>query len=195
MLQVSETSSKKFTALRLKALASVLLAALLQGCGSGGYSDLDEFMATTKSAAAQRGAVNPIPIFRPYEAFKYSATAMRAPFDVPIDVKELVRIGGPSSNVKPDENRSKEFLERFNLEGLEMVGSLEQRGRLWVLVDDKNGVVHRVTVGNYMGRNHGRIVEVSDTQVSVVEIVSSGEDSWIERPRTIKLREPDERDG
>lgn len=194
MLLVSEARQQNFNAAAIK-VAAVFLTALLSACGSGSYSDLDDFMASSKAEAAKRGAVDPIPIFRPYQAFKYSATAMRAPFDVPIDVKELVRIGGPSSDVKPDENRSKEFLERFNLEGLQMVGSLEQRGRLWVLIDDKNGIVHRVTVGNYLGRNHGRIVEVSDSQLSVVEIVSSGESSWIERPRTIKLRDPEERDG
>lgn len=169
---------------------------LLQACGSDEpYADLQTFMAQSKEEAASGGTIDPIPAFRPYQAFQYSATAMRAPFDVPIDVKELVRIGGPSSDVEPDENRSKEFLERFNLEGLIMVGSLEQRGLLWVLIDDQEGAVHRVTVGNFLGRNHGKIVEVSGSQVSVVEIVSSGENSWIERPRTIKLREADGADN
>ncbi|MFK8021917.1 MAG: pilus assembly protein PilP [Pseudomonadales bacterium] len=180
--------------LRVLALASVAL--MLQACGSDEtYSDLQQYMAESQEKAASRGSIDPIPAFRPYQAFQYSATAMRAPFDVPIDVKELVRIGGPSSDVKPDENRSKEYLERFNLEGLQMVGSLEQRGLLWILIDDQGGLVHRVTVGNYLGRNHGRIVEVSESQVSVVEIVSSGEDSWIERPRTLKLRETEDSDS
>ncbi len=174
-------------------IASVLL---LQACGGGEpYADLQTFMAESKEKAATKGSIDPIPAFRPYQAFQYSATAMRAPFDVPIDVKELVRIGGPRSDVEPDENRSKEFLERFNLEGLMMVGSLEQRGRLWVLIDDQEGAVHRVTVGNFLGRNHGKIVEVSESQLSVVEIVSSGENSWIERPRTIKLREAEDGDN
>ncbi|MEM8498205.1 MAG: pilus assembly protein PilP [Pseudomonadota bacterium] len=177
-------------------LGSVILLAVLQGCGSGGqYADLDNFMAQSKQEAATRGSIDPIPAFRPYQAFTYSATAMRAPFDIPVDVKELLSMNGPSSDVRPDENRTKEYLERFNLEGLQMVGSLEQRGQLWVLMDDQNGLVHRVTVGNFMGRNHGRIVEVSESQVSVIEIVSSGESSWIERPRTIKLREPEVDDG
>ncbi len=180
----------------IQTLAGLLVLSLLQACGSGGqYADLDNYMAQAKQEAATRGSIDPIPAFRPYQAFSYSATAMRAPFDIPIDVKELLSMNGPSSDVKPDENRTKEYLERFNLEGLQMVGSLEQRGQLWVLMDDQNGLVHRVTVGNYMGRNHGRIVEVSESQVSVIEIVSSGESTWIERPRTIKLREPEVDDG
>ena len=48
--------------------------------------------------------------------------------------------------------------------------------------------VHRVTLGNFLGRHHGKIVEMSDTYVAVIEIVSDGtEDGWVERPRTIKL--------
>jgi len=185
-----------FISRSIQIVFSLIALALLQACGSGGqYADLDNYMAQAKQEAATRGSIDPIPAFRPYQAFSYSATAMRAPFDVPVDVKELLSMNGPSSDVKPDENRTKEYLERYNLEGLQMVGSLEQRGQLWVLMDDQNGLVHRVTVGNFMGRNHGRIVEVSESQVSVIEIVSSGENSWIERPRTIKLREPVSDDG
>lgn len=176
--------------MRNTALITVALL-LLAACSSSEHADLDNFMAESKQKAAARGSIDPLPVFRPYQAFKYSATATRAPFDVPIDVKELVREGGPRSDVEPDEERSKEYLERFNLEGLQMVGTLRQRGQLWVLIDDGAGLVHRVTVGNYMGRNHGKIAEVSEAQVSVIEIVSSGAQSWIERPRTIKLREPD----
>ena len=173
-----------------KSLLAVTVALSLTACSSGaGHADLDDYMAQTKTDAATRSAIDPIPAFRPYTAFNYAATAFRAPFDVPIDVKELVRIGGPRSDVKPDPNRIKEYLEQFNLEGLDMVGSLKQKGQLWVLINDGNGGVHRVTTGNYLGRNHGRVVELSESQLSVVEIVSSGSDSWIERPRTLKLQE------
>ncbi len=178
--------------LRIRFALFVLLPSLglLQACGgSSEFGDIDNFMAQAKAKAAQRESIDPIPAFRPYQAFKYGATALRAPFDVPVDVKELVRIGGPRSDVTPDENRSKEYLEQFNFEALSMVGTIEQGGKLWVLIDDNSGLVHRVSRGNFMGRNHGKIVEVSESQVSVVEIVSSGSDSWIERPRTIKLRE------
>ncbi len=175
---------------RVKSLFAVAMALSLTACSGGtSHTDLDDFMAQTKTEAASRSAIDPIPAFRPYTAFNYAATAFRAPFDVPIDVKELVRIGGPRSDVKPDANRSKEYLEQFNFEALDMVGSLKQKGQLWVLINDGNGGVHRVTMGNYLGRNHGRVIEISESQLSVIEIVSSGSDSWVERPRTLKLQE------
>jgi len=40
-----------------------------------------------------------------------------------------------------------------------------------------------------MGRNHGRIVEISENQIELVEIVPTGDGSWMERPQTVMLRE------
>ena len=54
---------------------------------------------------------------------------------------------------------------------------------------DGEGGVHRVRVGNYLGKNHGKIVSATETSVEVIEIVPSGVGGWLERPRTIKLTE------
>jgi type IV pilus assembly protein PilP len=163
----------------------VFWAALLGGCG-GDFSDLDAYMAEVQARPA--GAIEPIPAFKPYQSFTYSAQSLRAPFDVPLSAKETATLQ-TGKVVKPDLLRAREFLERFNIEGLAMVGTLEQKGTLWVLIRDEEGGVHRVTTGNYLGRNHGKIVTVAATEVSVVEIVPNGVGGWIERPRTIKLTE------
>ena len=90
--------------------------------------------------------------------------------------------------IKPDENRAKEFLEQFTFDSLRMVGTLERGPDDWTLIKDPRGGVHRVKVGNFLGRNHGKVVDMTDTYVAVIEIVSDGtEDGWVERPRTIKL--------
>jgi type IV pilus assembly protein PilP len=69
-----------------------------------------------------------------------------------------------------------------------MVGTLERGAFNWALVKDPEGGIHRVKVGNYLGRNHGKIVELTDTYLAVVEIVTDGtRDGWVERPRTIEL--------
>ena len=83
----------------------------------------------------------------------------------------------------------KEQLESYNLESLSMVGTLEQKGTVWALIDDGQGAVHQVLTGNYMGRNHGKIIEVRHDSIAVMEIISNGKDSWIERPRTLKLKD------
>lgn len=170
-----------------RALIAAGCALALTGCG-GNYNDLDAFMAETKARPA--GVIQPTPTFKAYKSFTYSASGLRAPFERPIEVQDLVRLGA-DSNVKPDPDRPPEYLERFPLEALHMVGSLEIAGQLWALIQDGTGGVHRVRVGNYMGRNHGRVVELSSTDLTLVEIVPTGNEGWVERPRKLELRTKD----
>ena len=168
-------------------LASVLAAVvpMLTACGGGGFADLDAFMAEKR--ARPGGIIAPIPTFKAYEAFAYSATTLRSPFDRPIEVREITQLQAIST-IKPDNDRAKEFLEQFTFDSLRMVGSLERGGDEWTLIRDPEGGVHRVSVGNFLGRNHGKVVEMTDSYIAVVEIVSDGtEEGWVERPRTIEL--------
>ena len=171
---------------KLRSFVIVLMSgALLGGCGGSDFSDLDDFMAEKR--ARPGGIIAPIPTFKAYEAFAYSATTLRSPFDRPIEVREIAQLQAVAS-IKPDENRAKEFLEQFTFDSLRMVGSLERANTDWTLIKDPSGGVHRVKVGNFLGRHHGKIVDMTDTYVAVVEIVSDGSaDGWVERPRTIKL--------
>jgi type IV pilus assembly protein PilP len=158
---------------------------LLVACGGRDFADLDSFMAEKR--ARPGGIIAPIPTFKAYEAFAYSATTLRSPFDRPIEVREIAQLQAISS-IKPDDSRAKEFLEQFTFDSLRMVGTLERGQGNWTLITDPEGGVHRVAVGNFLGRSHGKIVEMTDTYVAVVEIVSDGtQDGWVERPRTIKL--------
>ena len=171
--------------LTLRRLALLLTPLLLSACGGKNFADLDAFMAEKR--ARPGGIIAPIPTFKAYEAFAYSATALRSPFDRPIEVRDIAQLQAVSA-VKPDDNRPKEFLEQFTFDSLSMVGTLERGGTEWSLIRDPDGGVHRVRRGNFLGRNHGKIVEMTDTYVAVVEIVSDGtQDGWVERPRTIEL--------
>ena len=165
--------------------AMLSMGVLLSACARQNFSDLDEFMASKRDRPG--GVIAPIPTFKAYEAFAYSATTLRSPFDRPVEVREIAQLQAISA-IKPDESRAKEFLEQFTFDSLSMVGTLERDGVSWTLIGDPQGGVHRVKVGNFLGRHHGKIVEMTDTYVAVVEIVSDGtKDGWVERPRTIKL--------
>lgn len=157
----------------------------LMACTSRDFSDLDRFMA--EKLARPGGIIDPIPTFKAYEAFAYSATRLRSPFDRPIEVRDIAQLQAISA-VKPDEARAKEFLEQYTFDSLAMVGSIDRAGESWALIKDPEGGIHRVQVGNFLGRNHGKIVEMAGNYLAVVEIVSDGtSDGWVERPRTIEL--------
>jgi type IV pilus assembly protein PilP len=159
--------------------------ALLVACGGSSFPDLDQYMAEAKAKPA--GHIPPVPTFNAYKSFTYAAAGLRSPFQVPIEVKEITRLQRVT-NVRPDANRNREFLEQFSFDALEMVGSMQMGGTLWGLVRDPEGSVHRVKVGNYLGKNHGRIVELTENHLAVIEIVANGPDEWVERPRKLALK-------
>lgn len=171
----------------LLVVAALLPLASLSGCSGGGdVSDLQAKMAEIK--ARPRGRIEPPPEFAPIASVSYSVHQMRSPFTPPVeDAGMEVPMG---RKVEPDFTRPREYLERFPLESLQMVGSIARPGgALEVLIRDPAGQVNRIRVGNHMGKNFGRVIEVSETSVGVMEIVPDGQDGWVERSRTIKLVE------
>ncbi|MBB4866059.1 type IV pilus assembly protein PilP [Pseudomonas nitritireducens] len=166
-------------------LGSVMLLAL-HGCGSGGdFADLQSYMDEVR--ARPKGSIEPLPKFQPYEPFTYSAAALRSPFQPPVKIDLAVKQKG-NRVVKPDDTRVKQFLEGFNIETFEMVGTLANEQGTFALVRGAGGV-HRVRVGDYLGRNDGKIVAISEGKIDVVEIVPDGEGGWLERPRSLTLKE------
>lgn len=159
---------------------------LLSGCGvSTDFDDLRRYMDEVR--AKPKGTIEPLPAFLPYEAFTYSAASLRHPFQPPMKI-DLAQQQKGSKDIQPDETRIRQFLEGFNIENFIMVGTLTNDAGNYALIRGGEGV-HRVKVGDYLGRNHGRIVEVSEAEVNVLEIVPDGEGGWLERPRSLTLKE------
>jgi len=149
------------------------------------FNDLQAFVTEVKGRPGE--AVEPVPEFVPYEGFIYSAASMRSPFEVPVTV-DAETAALMSQNVQPDFERERDLLEEHALSGLTMVGMLVSNNVYEALIEDALGVVHRVRAGNYLGRNHGRIDSISETQVNLIEIVPSGAGGWVERPQTLTLK-------
>lgn len=146
-------------------------------------SDLQTFIAQTKSAHV--GSVKPIPQFKPYESFSYSAAELRDPFVSTVDIEEDNAI--KTSLLNPDSTRPRQPLEVFPLDTLSMVGTLEQNSQQWGLIKDPQNIVHRVQVGHYMGQNEGRIIEINESAIHLVEIVPDGIGGYIERDASIAI--------
>lgn len=164
------------------------LSALMAACSGGQNDDLRQY--TEEVRARQNTRVEPLPEFKPYETFLYQAGELRSPFrpsagSAPEDI--LAERSG--SGVRPDSNRPREALEAFPLDTLRMVGTLDQGGQSWALVRANDGTIHRVQPGNYLGQNHGRIVNITEYEIELVEIVPDGLGGWIERQASLALSE------
>ncbi|MFC3152394.1 pilus assembly protein PilP [Litoribrevibacter euphylliae] len=149
-------------------------------------NDIKAYMADIKSKP--HGQIEPLPEFHAYEAFTYQANELRSPFSKPVVVEVMETTVKESINLFPDFDRTKEYLERFAITTLSMVGTLSrEQGFLWALISDENGDVHRVKVGNYLGQNHGQITDVTELGIQVLEIIPDGDGGWIQRPRAIQI--------
>ena len=162
-------------------LATVIIG--LVACGSDN-DDLDVYINDVK--ARPGGRIEPLPEITPYEGFTYIADAegLRSPFvpDTP-----QVSTSGAGGGIRPDSARSREFLEGFPLDTLGMVGTLYIGDTMYGLVQTSDGLIHRVVPGNYLGQNDGRISNIDESEIELVEIISDGIGGYIERDAAISL--------
>jgi len=162
----------------LRAGAVVLLAALA-GCTPS--ESPQQWVAREK---AKKGApLAPLPVIKTFEVFLYKDQDLRDPFGLSAEEQEQANSSGPH----PDQNRPREPLESFPLDGLKMSGTLGSAKSIEGLVRDPDGVVHRVRVGNYLGQNYGRVLAISEDRIDLVELVTNGAGGWMERQATISL--------
>ncbi|HLW73912.1 MAG TPA: pilus assembly protein PilP [Gammaproteobacteria bacterium] len=174
---------------RLGLLGAALCVFGLAGC-SDRLGDLRQYANDVK--ARKGGHIEPLPQIKPFETYTYADQDQRSPF-----VPQLESNFGNASALKgmsttglhPDFNRAHEYLEQFPLDGLKMMGTLTVNGTLYGLVKDSDNILHRVTVGNYMGQNYGKIVSITDSDIKLREIVPDGQGGWSERVTDVALSE------
>ena len=163
--------------------ARVICAALLASCVaagcSGGQSDLQKWIAETKKKPG--GRIQALPEIKPYESFVYSAGNLRSPFQ-----PASPSMGG-QAGLRPSARRNREFLEGFSLDTLKMVGTFKVGSSFYGLVQSKDGLVHKVQPGNYLGQNDGKVTEITQSKISLVEIIPDGLGGYIERPASLAL--------
>lgn len=157
---------------------------LISGCVRD-TSDLDGYIADVK--ARQSAPIEPIPEIKPFETFSYPTHALRDPF-APLDFSPQVETSR-SSGPRPDDARPREALEEYPLDTLRLMGTLQQKNNLWALIRDPSGTIHRVQTGNHMGKNHGRITQISEREVRLRELISDNAGGWIVREAALAARE------
>ena len=172
---------------RLRLLVAVMLvAAVTAGC-SGEQEELAQWMEQ------QRREVKPdVPPLSPPKKFNpqnYSALTGVEPFStqkLSVALKQEAR--QPNSLLSAEINRRREPLEAYPLDSMTMVGSVVRTGRPYALLKVDN-LLYQVKSGDYLGQNYGKITKISETGVSLREIVQDAAGEWIERTSALQLQE------
>jgi len=183
-----------FTAECMKRLALILgLSLILPACVSSNMNDLEREVEQIMSRPG--GRIEPIPAIKPYQAYSYQSGEedARDPFQLFYEKSKTdqskVAQELPPEMEREIKFRNREELESFELDSLRMVGTLEDAETQWGIIQDPDGTVHRVRVGNYMGRNIGKILNIYEDRIELREIVKNNEGRWEERPAAIALVE------
>jgi type IV pilus assembly protein PilP len=162
-----------------------LAAALtLAACGDDDLTGLEEFAARIK--AREPNPIDPIPESERPDAFLYEPDGRRDPFVPENPRADSLPVTAERGNAA-DPLRRKEELEQYALDSLTMVGTLQQGERIWALIAAPAGQLYRVSTGNYLGRNNGRITGVTEDGIELIELVSEGDNDWRERSAAISL--------
>jgi type IV pilus assembly protein PilP len=168
-----------------RAIALGLATLALAACGQS-MDDLEDYAREVKSRTTKN--IEPVPQPKPYEPYVYEAGDRRDPF-VPLlqSRDETLASAGGAGAVRPDIDRPKEPLEDFPLDSLRMVGTITMQKRAFALIKAPDAIVHRVSVGDHLGQNFGKITGISETEISLVEIIPDGFGGWTNRPATVAL--------
>ena len=161
------------------------LAVVAAGC-TPDMSDLEDYARDVKGRTSK--SIEPIPQPKPYEPFVYEAGDRRDPFLAILQSRDAALAGaGGAGAIKPDFDRPKEPLEEFPLDALRMVGTITMQQRAFALIRAPDAVVHRVSVGDHLGQNYGKITGISETEVVLMEIIPDGLGGYIQRPASVAL--------
>lgn len=163
---------------------------LLSGCGSSRDEDIRQWMADERNQT--RPSVNPISAPKQFKPEAYTNAALTEPFSKDKLTQALKRDSSQAvangALVAPELARRKEPLEAFPLDSMGMVGSLVKAGQPVALVKVDN-LLYQVKQGSYLGQNFGRVMKISETEVTLREIVQDAVGEWIERAATLQLQE------
>ncbi|HEY5801039.1 MAG TPA: pilus assembly protein PilP [Burkholderiaceae bacterium] len=171
----------------MRALASLLLLALLAGCTASGVEEVKQWMETTKKETPVR--VKPLSPPKVFTPFPYAVHTELDPYDVNKLLAELARAQAANANgLAPDTTRRKELLENFPLDTMKMVGVIQKDGVRTALIQMEKAV-YQVKAGNYIGQNYGRIVAIGDKAVDIKETVQDAAGDWVERQTRLELQE------
>lgn len=178
----------------MKPCISIGLLILISGCVSGDISDIEN--QVSEIMARPGGRIEPLPEIKPYEAYAYQSgkSDSRSPFQLfyvieKPEIEEGTDDGLTEEMEREIRNRNREELEQFELDSLRMVGTLDNDNNNWGIVLDPDGAIHRVKVGNYIGANIGKIINVYEDRIELREIVQDSSGRWEEREAALALIE------
>ena len=170
----------------MRRLLIPLVALTLAGCSSD-LDELRQWMDQERKEA--KPTVTPLLPPKKFLPQPYEAGVGIDPFSAQkLSVAIRQEASQPNSLLTAEINRRKEPLEAYPLDNMSMVGSLTRDSRRYALLR-VDSLLYQVKAGDYLGQNFGRITKITETEITLREVVQDAAGEWIERTSTLQLQE------
>lgn len=174
----------------LTKLLILLLPFFLVSCLSSSEEELIDWMKAERKKAMPAITQSPEPIrFVPQS---YEQASGIEPFNTQklllVLRQETTQSAASSKLFAAESSRRKEPLEFVPLDSIAMVGTLFKNGQQVALV--KSGdKLFQVRPGNYLGMSFGLIQKITESEVTLREVVQDGSGEWVEKKAMLQLQE------
>lgn len=170
--------------------AAALGVVLLTGCLPQGTSDLQQWVQVKHTDTKPK--VTPLQEPKVFFPQAYEVAQGVEPFNKNKLLQVLNRESANNENnmalLDAEQRRQKEDLENYALDTVAFVGNLSQASNQSGLLR-VNNLIYQVKVGNYVGQNYGRILEINENNIQLREVVQDPGGDWVEKMTTLNLQE------
>jgi len=178
--------SQRFLPRAALSLSLCMLGVALTGCSPDG-DELQQWMEQQKREV--KPSVPPLTPPKKFDPEPYAAAEKVEPFSSQKLSLALKQVAQQSNALlSAEQNRRKEALEAYPLDDMRMVGSLNKHGQPYALVR-VNDLLYQVKVGDHLGQNNGKVTKISETEITLREVVQDDTGEGIERTTTLQLQE------
>ena len=174
----------------LRATFLMIGAMLLAGCSASTEDELRQWMTDQQNQTRPR--ISPISEPKQFKPESYAQVTAVDPFSNQKLTLALKKDSAQSTSnsalIDPELARRKEALESFPLDAMSLVGNMVRANQPVALIKI-DSLLYQVRTGNYLGQNYGRVTKITETAVSLREIVQDSSGEWIERTASLQLQE------
>ncbi|MGP8308917.1 pilus assembly protein PilP [Vibrio sp. YIC-376] len=171
--------------MKSKSLLMVLIGSLLVGCQANDDS-LSDYIRDIENQA--RRDVEKLKPADDYIAVTYAPKVMRAPFELPQEATIATQPIARTDCWQPPSRARSGKLEHFPLSQLRLKGVMGIGSTVAGLVQAPNGTVYKVAPGQYLGRNNGKVTQVTHSYLLINETLPDGLGCWQKRKVKLALR-------
>jgi len=166
------------------------LGFVLAACGYASEDELQQWM--TEQRVQTHPVIKPIAEPKNFKPEFYDMVGQVDPFSSQKLTQALKKDANQAASngalIAPELSRRKEPLEEFPMDTMKMVGRMEQDGKPVALIL-VGPLLYQVRIGDHLGQNYGRVTAITETEVTLREIVQDAVGEWIERSTRLQLQE------